>query len=159
MEAIGVDAREVLAVLERPDVKRRQPDGGTRMNGYGLTLVVDGVTVRTVGLDGADRHNWEDWARERAQFGDGANVPILVPQELEPESDSTSWATSSSAGYHHFKPRLRRAKPPAARVHTRHVLDDVHPALRASITEQVGGDFSRLIVHSSTKVEILPPSD
>lgn len=155
MEAIGVDAREVLAVVERPAVRRQLPDGRTRLNAYGLTITVRGTDIVSVGLDGATADNWEDWARERAIFKDGANVPVLVEVKEEDEDSSELWSTSASAGYHHFKPRVRRPKPPSAPVKTGHVLDRIHPALRAEITRQVDGDFSRLVVHSPTNVEII----
>jgi hypothetical protein len=36
------------------------------------------------------------------------------------------------------------------------VLDQIHPALRREITRQVAGDWSRIVVLSPTKVQILP---
>lgn len=158
MEAIGVDAREVLAVLEKPEVVRQVP--GTdreRRNGYGLTVTVIDQVVMSVALDGATRENWEDWARERALFGDGAKVPVLVEQPVPEVVESDLWAASTSPGWSpHFKPRHRRSQPAAAPVRRSHVLDNIHPALRAEIARQVDGDYSRLIVHSPTNVEILP---
>lgn len=159
MEAIGVDAREVIAVLDNPQL--RMPAGGQqeRLNGFGLTLIVNGSRVISVALDGATRDNWEDWAVERAYFGDGAHVPEQSRTSLQLEEPKPAVAPEPPAipGATRYKHRQRIL--PSARsghVETTHVLDRVHPALHDAITAQVNGDFSRLIVNSPTNVEILP---
>lgn len=160
MQEIGVDAREVIAVLENPQLRMPAGDQQERLNGFGLTIIVTGSRVISVGLDGADQDNWQDWAVERALFGDGANVPEQTQATLRLETAKPAIAPvpQQIPGAVRFKRRQTVALPAArcGRVETTHVLDGVHPALREAITNQVEGDFSRLLVHSPTRVEILP---
>jgi hypothetical protein len=64
--------------------------GETRISGYGLTAVICGTQIRAVEIDGADSENWEDWARERALFGDGKvdEADALVREQLLARSRS-----------------------------------------------------------------------
>lgn len=55
-----------------------------------------------------------------------------------------------------YVPREKRRRPRPAPVKRSHVLDAIHPALRAEITRLVDGDFTRIVVHSPMKVEIRP---
>lgn len=79
LEGAGIALSELFRLLQRPSLCLPQPATPgdpcsaprTRMNGWGLTAVVQGESVISVGIDGASSGNWSDWAVERAAFGDG----------------------------------------------------------------------------------------
>jgi hypothetical protein len=155
MGQMGLDVREVFGVLDNPQLRMPAGQGEERLNGYGLTCIVRGETVVSVGIDGATKDNWEEWARERALFSDGAKIPTqFTPPPVIEEEPETIWAHTPAPRKHSI--RRRTTTPTAGALRTTHILDDIHPALRDAITAQVNGDFSRLVVHSPTKVEILP---
>jgi hypothetical protein len=115
---------------------------------------VCGREVRSIGIDGQTAENWEDWAVERATFGDAdvAGADALVREQL---------AAITARLHHSIRPRTRRHKPrrdeDTPTVQTAHILDRVHPSLRAEIARQCAGDFSRLVIHTPTSVTINPP--
>lgn len=150
LAACGIALSEVYRVLRQPQLTTPRPAGGVKHTGYGLCVSVDDRDITAIEIDGASSENWSDWARERAQFGDGdvASADALVATDL--------------AAVHRrevFERTARRQRPVPAQAGPlvrSHVLDSIHPALRDEITRQVDGDFSRLVVHSNTKVTILP---
>jgi hypothetical protein len=150
--ACGIALSEVYRVLRKPQLMMPAPERGMKYSGYGLVVVIDGPEILSVIIDGASQDNWQDWAVERALFGDGdvAGADALLHAEvtLPPPPAERPAQVSRRRG-----PQAPSPTP----LTTSHVLDKVHPALRAEITRQVDGDFSRLVVHSSTKVTVLPP--
>jgi hypothetical protein len=149
----GISLSEVYRVLRQPQTMMPAPEGGFKYCGYGLVVVIEnGTEITSIILDGASADTWEGWAVERAEFGDSdvATADALVAAELVPAQREDPPAERRA--------RRRTRAVPAPRLNTSHILDAIHPALRAEITHQVAGDFTRLIVHSSTNVSILPLS-
>lgn len=148
----GIALSEVYRVLRKPQLMMPAPEGGMKYCGYGLVVIVDnGSDISSVAIDGASQDNWQEWAVERAVFRDSdvEAADALVHAEIgDPPPEPVIPA----------QVRRRRDPHPApsGQVTTTHILDRIHPALRAEITRQVDGDFTRLVVHSSTKVTILP---
>jgi hypothetical protein len=148
LDECGIALSELYRLMRSPSISMSCPDPAERrVNGFGLTTVVSGTTILSVEIDGATTVNWREWAAERAAFGDGdvAGADELVKQDalrLRREQE--------------FMPRQRRRKERAVAIETSHVLDRVHPALRQEISRRVEGDFSRLVIHSPTKVTIQP---
>ncbi len=146
LEECGIDRAEVYRVLTEPQMVIPAPRGGQRFNGYGLSVIVDDGVIVAVQIDGATRGNWDGWARERAEFADAdlTAADALVRSELQRQPASQV-----------PEPRRRR-RPVAAPIVTTHLIDRVHPRLRAEVTRLVAGDWSRMVVHSPCRVEILP---
>lgn len=154
LEGCGIAYSELFRLVRDPVLSMPGLEPGVRrINGYGLTALVCGQEVRAVEIDGATAGNWQEWAVERADFGDGdvAGADALVKDEL-----SRLTHRSQSAGFPGPRRRRKRRKEDEPPVQKTHILDRVHPALRAEITRQVDGDFSRLVIESPTKVTILP---
>lgn len=148
--AAGISMAEVYRLFKEPEMRLAgNGPGETRVNGYGLSAIVrsDGL-ILTVQIDGADRDNWSEWARERAVFGDGdadGAFELLA-------ADARAWQRSQP-----WIPRKRSSTETiASPVERGHILDSVHPSFHKEITRLVSGDFSRLVVHSYMSVEILP---
>lgn len=148
----GIALSEVYRVLRQPQLMMPAPEGGFKYCGHGLVVVVaDSMDITSIIIDGATADTWEGWAVERAEFGDSdiAAADALVRAQLP-------LARQDPPARRPRRTRTRTAPAVPAPLRSSHVLDAVHPALRAEITRQVAGDFSRLVVHSSTNVSILP---
>lgn len=147
----GIALSELYRLLKNPAMRMPgNTSGYERLNGYGLSVLVQGTRIVSVEIDGATRDNWKEWARERAEFGDGD----VEQADAMVREDARAWQRQQS-----WVPRQKKRKKHetvAGPVRVQHVLDKVHPALRAEITRHVKGDFSRLIVHSPTNVTINP---
>ncbi len=152
LKARGISLSQVYRVLRIPELTTPSPEEGiTKYFGYGLVVAVnDESVIQMIGHDGATADNWQDWAIERALFADGdvAGADALVRAELRT-------LPPPRIQFEQPKPKKHDETPPP--VTTTHVLDSIHPALRDEITRQVAGDFSRLEVHSPTRVTIHPP--
>jgi hypothetical protein len=148
LEGCGIAYSELYRLVRKPVLTIPGLEPGTqRWTGYGLTIIVCDREIRAVEIDGATSANWADWAVERATFGDGdvAGADALIAEEIARRARERT-----------FLPRARRVKPAPPPLMKTHILDRIHPALHAEITRLVAGDFSRLVIHSPTRVKILP---
>jgi hypothetical protein len=153
LEGRGIALSELYRLLHKPVMTLpRAGSNEVRVNGYGLSAIVCGREVRSVGIDGQTAENWEDWAVERAVFGDAdvAGADALLREQL----------ATMTARLSRGLPRQKRVQVEkvAPQVETAHILDRVHPKLRAEIERLVEGDFSRLVIHSPTRVTINAPA-
>ncbi len=169
IEEAGISLSELYRLLDRPQMKM-PARGGERINGYGLTATLCGTTVEQVGIDGATSSNWRDWAVERAEFGDsdvaGADEHLKALMQrltvgIKKQRPARQQTPSQKA-----IPKPRPSKPPVeassvcpevkVEIDPSVILERIHPKLRALVTRQADGDFTRLLIHSATRVEILP---
>lgn len=126
MEERGIDRDQLATVLINPAYRQRN---GTAANDN-ITVYLDHRThVITAVLRAGEVEELAVATRKK---------PAPVPQQPQ------------------YVERRRPVKPVAPKVKRSHVLDSIHPALRKEITRLVDGDFSRLVVHSPTNVEIKP---
>lgn len=151
MEALGVDALEIFAVLNKPSMRKRNRYSGEDYCGYGLIVVVLGWLVTDVFLEGANADTWEECARRRAELRTSLNMPALPVEKVERDTHS-----KDSVPLFYGNKRFERPQPAPSTVKQMNVLERVHPALRDAVRAQLNGDYSRLVVHSSTRIEILP---
>ena len=123
----GIDADQVARVILNPSYRLR---GGMHAN--------DNLTIYT----DPRRHVITAVLRshEVQELVEASQRKVIPTPQVSPEQPVVE----------------RRRKPRAAPVARSHVLDSIHPALRAEITRLVDGDWTRLVVHSSTNVEIKP---
>ncbi len=154
LDGCGIALSEIYRVLQKPT--RQQPwPGGYRYFGYGIWVIVQGSVVDSVGLEGARAHDWEERALERALSGaaDVATADALLQRDAVERFGDFVLEPSVPAQRQPKKRLPVRAEAPVRHVS---ILDQIHPALRAEVTRQVDGDFSRVVVESPTNVTILP---
>ncbi len=185
MEERDFDAHDVQTVLLYPDTKGRAEWDSTRATYWSDTMGVftnEKTAVILAVLRKDELTQLMDALRAQAEIRRNEQSVILkapaadpIPQ-ARPADDRHAVMSRLNRGCDEATMRARRDReehrlyaPPApvrrARrpvepvpmmVQVTHVLSRIHPTLHDEITRQVDGDFARLVVHSFTKVEILP---
>ncbi len=196
LEEYAITRAELWRLLDDPAMTVPTGVGSeVRVNGHGLTAVLDGRRVLAVGIDGATADNRGEWAVERAFFGDGADAEDAFRRSLRPRParvggpDEDTLAARARARQERelqaliartlkgapapVAPPVVPAEPvvripaPApvpeveaveADVDEDELFAKIHPRLWRQVTRLADGDLSRIVVHSPTSVEILPPS-
>lgn len=134
-----VDAVLAWPASNQPDPKRQ---AGVRLYvGGGITVSVneDDRVVLTVGVQGADRSDWESFRAPALSVLEGGRMP------------GTRARTST-------RRTTRKPKPTPAPVASRNVLDDVHDGIARTVRKTLrkhGLDYRSVTVVSPTEVEVL----
>jgi len=141
----GITADQVATLLAHPQTTAPDPKGRPNCRYYtgrGMLAVVDESTrkVITVGIMGANRHDWRTFAAP--QSGAMPEPATVRRPDL--------WPPMS---------RRRRKEERAAEVRAMNVLDGVHPLIADSVRRELarlGLDFRSVRVNSPTEVSIIP---
>jgi hypothetical protein len=188
LEASGLALSEVYRVLRAPKRRcPGRLSGQTDLIDHGLVVTVFGDYIVSVKLDGTTFKTWEDRAIARARWQ--AQMERSAVQEADRLLREDAEALIPPVKESEPRPlppiQIRHNKPPAPApvivtkipvvkktpVVQAPIIDKsedesdeammlrIHPALRAEVLRQIDGDFSRLVIHTPTKVTILPILD
>jgi hypothetical protein len=140
----GITADQVSTLLAHPQTTAPDPKGRPNCRyytGHGMLAVVDEAErkVITVGIMGANRHDWRTFAAP--QSGAMPEPVTVVGPNLYPAMM-----------------RRRRKEERAAEVRAMNVLDGVHPLIADGVRRELarlGLDFRSVRVDSPTEVSII----